>query len=295
MSEEYVTVGSSTRVVYCQDYSPDMDTSEAGSSDIVRSFDVADSPVVGHSPFFATAAEAAGVQQWITVVNMPWGLGDTVYLQAGWVNGMLALRIEETDSGAIQDTQSNQAGPWGLSIAHRDQAESIIKTGDSVNLHGLTCWQIAGYAPAILNDSGGIETAGANYTHNYIYMYIIAGMVCFRHFDSTELNSISASYNTENIIPFGRLPSLGTWASAYSSPASMTFEERQAFDGFYSGYDDTMVDLYAGLEITADANLVAYYESTRQLGTYTLLEFITLRLRRWEHCEHLSITYRTNY
>lgn len=286
MSESYVAVGSSERVVICEDYSPDMYISDGSSSTMVRSYDVPESPLIGHSPFFATAEEAASGTQWLTVADLPWAASDTLYLQAGWVKGMLALRFSTKDGGSRYDINDSNAGTWGMSIAHRDDVSTILGSAATLNLNGLTAWRLGGYWRAVLNTNGGLGDSGNIF--NYIYMYSICGILFFRHLTSGDFATIPATYGG-GALPYTRLPSLGVSSASYQPSGTITAEAAAESDTFLALGNIDVYEQYNAIGYP-DSAVVATHYSTRTLGAYTLAEYITLRLRRWTHCEHLSST-----
>lgn len=281
--EEYVPLGDTRRVVRFYDSSPDMTVS--GASDIVRSLDVPESDQVGHAPFFATYVEAAVCTQWVTVADLPWAEDETIYLLAGWVNGLLALKFSEEDVGERYDTNDAHAGIWAMSIVHRDDVEAVL--GSSVNLHGLSCLNIGFYSrwgqDTDRETSFGIE---------YIYIYFKAGLVFFRHFSYAEFGTIEASYDSADVVPFTWLPSLYSTASGnFLNGGTISEEDVQAFDNFrglrfqHPTWDDYIY--YYETDDVYSPELVAYYYQARTVGDYYVTEGFALNVRRWDHCEHL--------
>lgn len=293
--EEYVPLGDSRRVVRYYDSSPDMLVS--GSSDMVRGLDVPESDQVGHAPFFATYEEAAACAQWVTVADLPWGEDDTIYLLAGWVNGLLALKFSGEDVGVRYDTNDAHAGIWQMSIVHRDDVGTVL--GSSVNLHGLSCLQLGYWWRFALVDGSIPHTMAAGVVGEYLYMYFKAGLVFFRHFTTDDIDAIEASYNAADVVPFTWLPSLYSTAGGYVPPVLLSEEDVKELDDFngmanqYPTWDDYLY--YGELGETSSSELVAYYYAARTCGDYSVTEGIVLNLRRWDHCEHLNSVSSTGY
>ncbi len=288
--EAYVSVGSGERVVGASDYSSDMEVPVTSTSEMVRSYDVPECAQVGHVPFFASEAEAAACSQWLTVANLPWVDDAVIYLQAGWVNGLLALRFVDEDGGARYDTNDDHAGSWGLGIAHRDDAFAQLCKSDNgaINVHGLSCWCVAYYwLPEVTN---GHLVGWVGHKAWSVYMYINCGMVFFRCVSSWDWHVLSAGYDAANVVPFGRLPSLQCIGCFHVKDALMTEEVAKEID--FDVWDADFLDEYAACGAAASQLVASYFSEHEYVlwtgEAYTLKCFLVLHLRRYEHCELLT-------
>lgn len=255
--------------------------------------------VIGHMPFFASAAEAAGVKQWITVAALPMDDEQIVYLDAGWVDGMLALRFANVrcEPANYDDVSS----VWGYTLAPMDSKLDVLGgAAGRLNYHGAVGCVILRWAPWMLDIMSGPFSSG----WYRLYIGIKASVVFFEvEEDVSPLNSwpqsaASSDWDDDNRTPYCRIPDLGGHAFP---PFGLSYEgiPDDLFDKTQKITLDNIRELWGLVmlyrQMDARDRVLPYRVKNIATCTTVLLPHYNAPRYRWlsidvynfEHCEHV--------
>ncbi|MFI3243790.1 MAG: hypothetical protein R3Y56_06020 [Akkermansia sp.] len=294
MSSNYIPAGDPQRLVNTLDHFPDITVSVEEDNPYHRNYDEGEG-LVDHVPFFATQAEAAGVQHWLAVARLDLPSEDVYasryyYLLAGWVNGMLALKLSLVQPDTQEDKGAEQAGGYNYSLVHYSQVDDILpKVGDKFNVTGLSCWCIATWSPCTWGHHPGVV----------LYMGIHSGVVFFWQVGvgyAIAPTIGEGTFEADSVYAYPRLPSLAGYAQHRQwSQATAPTDLESARVGEY-GPEPTDEDLknwkpltdYAGIEESDDLITSLSYTYSYPNSKHGWMVSLALRIIRCDHCEVIS-------
>jgi len=300
IAEDYIARGEWPRHNAMQTWShPD------GAWDAVAHFNISeadDAAVVGHMPFFASAEEAAGVQQWLTVAALPMDDEQIVYLDAGWIDGMLALRF--ADVAQPMGDYDDISALWGYTLAPMGSELDVLGGGTGqVNYHGAVCIDILHWISTALDPYG--------YPSQRCYCGLRLGIKASTLFffvgddlgprGEWPLESVIDEWDDDNRTPFCSLPDLG--GGRCSADLGYVF-----VSGNTPPWPDDLFDLSTGLTLDnirelwalfmfyslMDARDRALSHRVKQVATYQLqlldagserYRWLSIDVYCFDHCE----------
>jgi len=261
---------------------------------------------IGHMPFFASVDEAAGVKHWLTVAALPMDDEQIVYLDAGWVDGMLALRF--IDIAQPMGDYDDISSVWGYTLAPMGAEIDVLGGGTGhINYHGAVGCVLLNWTPYALD----YYNTPYPMMHHRLYIAIKASTVFFgviEDYNSLgvwERGTAREEWDDDNRTPFARIPDLG------GRPFSGFGLNYVFYSGNIMPWPDDLFDKSEGLtlaNIHALWGLVMLYQQmaardralphrTKQVASYTaaLLPFGDWQRYRWlsidvyyfAHCEHV--------